>query len=151
MMKYLKRSLTILIDYFLKKDKIPREINSQEIISRYLTSKKWYSRVNDIVKPQAFMPPPDLRFSVYRTDNLSESEIWKIGLKKVIAKMKKPKTLYGRADIRALNILEINLQIVPDNKPLRHANIVGWPELKEERKSFAQELAKKASLKLHTP
>ena len=150
MMKYPKRFLTTLIGYFLKKDKIPKEINSQEIISRYLTSKRWYSSVNDIVKPQAFMPPPDLKFSVYRTNNLSESEIWNIGLKKVIANMSNPKTLYGRADIRALNILESNLQIEPDNTPPRHANIVGWPDLKEEQKSFAQELAAKASLKLHT-
>jgi hypothetical protein len=64
--------------------------------------------------------------------------------------MNQPKNLHGRADIQALNILETNLQINPDNIPTRHANIVGWPELKEERKSIAQELAAKASLRLHT-
>ena len=150
MMKYLKRFSKILIDYFLKKDKIPKEINSQEIIARYLTSKKWYSRVNDIAKPQAFMPPPDLNLSVFRIDNLSEPEIWKLGFKKVIDKMNQPRHLRGRADIQALRILENNLQIDPDNTPPRHANIIGWPELKEEQKSIAQELAAKASLMLHT-
>ncbi len=75
MMKYLKRFLTILIDYFLKKDNIPKEINGQETIARYLTSKRWYSREKNVVKPQAFMPPPDLRLSVFRIDNLSEPEI----------------------------------------------------------------------------
>ena len=64
--------------------------------------------------------------------------------------MNQPRTLHGRADIQALNILEINLQVNPDNIPPRHANIIGWPELKEEQKSIAQELAAKASLRLHT-
>lgn len=150
MMKYLKRFLTILIDYFLKKDSVPEEINSQEVIARYITSKSGYSRQKDIVKPQAFMPPPILKLSVFRIDNISEPEIWKIGIKKVINKMNKPTNLHGRADIQALNIIDSKLQIEPDNIPPRHANIIGWPELKEKQKSIAQELAAKASLMLHT-
>ena len=150
MMKYLKRFLIILIDYFLKKDNIPKEINGQETIARYITSSRWYSREKNIVKPLTFMPPPDLKLSVFRIDNLSEPEIWKIGFEKVISKMIQPKNLHGRADIQALNILENNLQIEPDNTPPRHADIIGWPELKEEQKSIAQELAAKASLRLHT-
>ena len=150
MMKYLKRFLTILIDYFLKKGSVPKEINGQEAIARYITSKRWYSREKNVVKPQAFMPPSDLRLSVFRIDNLSEPEIWKIGFKKVIDKMNRPRNLHRRADIQALNILKNNLQIDPDNTPPRHASIIGWPELKEERKSIAQELAAKASLRLHT-
>jgi hypothetical protein len=150
MMKYLKRFLTILIDYFLKKDSVTEEINSQEVIARYITSQRWYSRQKDIVKPQAFMPPPNLKLSVFRIDNLSEPEIWKIGINKVINKINKPTNLHGRADIQALNILGNNLQIEPDNTPPRHANIIGWPELKEKRISIAQELAAKASLSLHT-
>lgn len=150
MMKYLKRFLIILIDYFLKKGSVPKEINGQEAIARYITSKRWYSRGKNVVKPQAFMPPSDLRLSVFRIDNLTEPEIWKIGFKKVIGKMNQPRNLHGRADIQALNILVNNLQIDPDNTPPRHASIIGWPELKEERKSIAQELAAKASLRLHT-
>ncbi len=148
LMKYLKRFLKILIDYFLKNGRVPKAINSQEAIARFITSKRWYSREKNVVKPQAFMPPSDLRLSVFRIDNLSEPEIWKIGFKKVIDKMNQPRNLHGRADIQALNILENNLQIDPDNTPPRHANIIGWSDLKEERKSIAQELAAKASLRL---
>ena len=149
-MKYLKRFLTILIDYFPKKGSVTESITAQEALARFITSKRWYSREKNVVKPQAFMPPRDLKLSVFRIDNLSEPEIWKIGFKKVIDKMNQPKNLHGRADIQALNILGISLQINPDNIPPRHANIIGWPELKEERKSIAQELAAKASLRLHT-
>jgi hypothetical protein len=151
MMRYLKRFLTTLIDYFIKSGRVPKEVNSQEFLARYITSKSWYSRVKNRVKPRAFMPPIDRKLSVFRTDNLSEPEIWKIGLKNVIEKIVRPTNLHGRADIQALSIIESNLQIEPDNTPPRHANIVGWPELKEEQKSIAQELAAKASLKLHTP
>jgi hypothetical protein len=139
-----------LIDYFLKIGSVPKKINDQEVIARYITSKRWYSREKNVVKSQAFMPPADLRLSVFRTDNLSEPEIWKIGYKEVIGKMKQPRNLHGRADFQALNILVNNLEIDPDNTPPRHANIIGWPEQKEERKSIAQELAAKASLRLHT-
>jgi len=58
--------------------------------------------------------------------------------------------LHGRADIQARFILKMGLQIDPDDTPPRHANIFGWPELKEERKSMAQELAAKAALRLQT-
>jgi hypothetical protein len=150
MMKYLKRFLIILIDYFLKRGSVQKEISGRETIARYITSKRWHSRKKNIVKPQAFMPPPNHKLSVFRIDNLSETEIWKIGFNKVISKMNPPRNLHGRADILALNILENNLQIEPDNIPPRHADIVGWPELKEEQKSIAQELAAKASLMLHT-
>jgi hypothetical protein len=149
-MKYLKRFLTILIDYFPKKRSVTDSITAQEALARFITSKRWYSREKNVVKPQAFMPPPDLRLSVFRIDNLSESEIWKIGFKKVISNMNQPRNLHGRADIQALKISQINLQINPDNTPPIHANKVGWLELKEERKSIAQELAAKASLRLHT-
>jgi hypothetical protein len=137
-----------LIDYFLNRYSVPKDINEEEIIARYITSRRWYSRDKNIVKPQTFMPPRDLRLSVFRIYNLSEPEIWEIGSIKVIGKMNPPRNLHGRADIQASNILDNNLRVNPDNTPPRHANIIGWPELKEERKSIAQELAAKASLRL---
>jgi hypothetical protein len=41
--------------------------------------------------------------------------------------MKIPRKLHGRADIKALNILENGLKIDPDDTPPRHANIIDWP------------------------
>lgn len=139
-----------MIDYFHKRNIIPKEFNDHENLARYITSKGWFSREKNRVKPRAFMPPPDLRLSVYRTYNLSEPEIWKIGLKRVIGKMREPRNLYGRADIQASKIMEKKLNINPDNVPPRHAEIIGWPELKEKQKSIAQELAAEASLNLYS-
>jgi hypothetical protein len=71
-----------LTDYFLKIRRGPKAIKDQEAIARFITSKRWYSREKNAVKPQAFMPPSDLKLSVFRIDNLSEPEIWEIGFKK---------------------------------------------------------------------
>ena len=114
-MKYLKRFLTILIDYFPKKGSVTKSITAQEALARFKTSKRWYSREKNVVKPHAFMPPLDLRLSVFRIENLSESQIWQIGHKEVIEKMEIPRNLHGRADIQASNILENGLKIDPDS------------------------------------
>jgi len=73
------------------------------------------------------MPPANLKLSVYRTDKLSELDIWRIGEKRVARKAKPPRNLHGRADIKALQVVETGLQIIPDNVPPRHANIIDWP------------------------
>jgi len=150
MMKFLKRFLTILTDYYrIKiKDRLPRIVSSRETLTRYLLSTNLFSRVNNRVKPQAFMPPADLKLSVFRTDKLSEFQIWKIGEKRVARKAKPPRNIHGRTDIKALKVMKTGLRIIPDNVPPRHANIVDWPDEKSERIEIALELAANASLKL---
>ena len=95
------------------------------------------------------MPPPNLQLSIFRIKDLKDPEIWEIGIKQVVEKMKQPKNLHGRADIKAVDIFDVDLQIEPDNTPPRHANIINWPDQKEKVKSIAQELAAKASLRLN--
>lgn len=148
-MKFLKRLWTTLIDYLPYDSSLPNNVNDQELLARYLTSKKWFSSLHNRVKPHAFMPPSHLELSVFRIANLPVPTIWKIG-RRAIRKMKEPKTLYGSGDILAVNVLDLLLLIQPDNKPPRHANIVGWPVDKEEQKSIAQELAARASLRLNS-
>jgi hypothetical protein len=150
MMKFLKRFSTILTDYYRIeiKDRLPRIVSTRETLTRYLLSKKLFSRANNRVKPQAFMPPADLKLSVFRTDKLSEIQIWKIGEKRVARKTKPPRNLHGRADIKALKVVETGLRIIPDNVPPRHANIIDWPDEKSEIIEIALELAANASLAL---
>jgi hypothetical protein len=137
-----------LIGYFSKIPILPKEVGKKETLARYLTHSKWFKAEENMVKHHAFMPPPNLMFSVFRIDRLTEFEIWKIGLEKVIALLPGKPKLYGRADIKALHFLGCKLQIDPDDNPPRHANIIGWPTEKEEKKSIALELAANASLRL---
>ena len=117
------------------------------MLGRYLIFSNWFNPSRGKVKASAFLPPRDLKLSVFKIFNLSEDNIWEIG-KKVIEALKEKRTLYGIAEIKAIEVLNNSLTINIDNKPLYHANIVGWPKDKSERKLIAIKLANNATLKL---
>jgi len=127
---------------------LPSIVSPKESLGRYLSQRTHYSTTKNSVKPQAFMPPLDLRLSVFRIDGLQLEEIWEIGQKKVMDAMHQLKVLYGIADVKVSKVQENNLKVDPDNRPPRHANIIGWPEEKEKQKIIAQELAAEAKLVL---
>jgi hypothetical protein len=88
------------------------------------------------------MPPEDKRLSVFRISGLHENEVWSTGVNL------RSQTLVGRADIKALSVLETGLLIDADDIPPHHANIIGWPEEASAIKLKAVELAEKACLHL---
>lgn len=123
-------------------------VSTEESLGRYLLYSAYYSSSKNSVKPRAFLPPSDLRLSVFRIDDLQLEEIWEMGQKKVIAAMLQPRKLLGIADIKASKVQENELEVEPDNIPSRHANIIGWPEEKAQRMLIAQKLAAEAKLVL---
>lgn len=125
---------------------MPDIVDPHELLARFLTHRTQFSRQNKRVRTVAFMPPADLRLSVFRVEGLDNNKIWQIGEKKVVSQS--GKTLYGRAEIRAQLVEKTGLSIDPDNNPPRHANIIGWPLEKNEQKLIALELAKEATLEL---
>jgi len=91
------------------------------------------------------MPSREGETSVYRTQDLKEDEIFKIGRTYVAEKRNKP--LKGRADIQASNVFDQNLNILPQPEVhQRHCSIVDWPEDKAKIKEIALKLAAKATL-----
>ncbi len=76
--------------------------------------------------------------------NLNEDQIWHLA--RVFVSNPTGRTLYARADIPALAVYELSLNINPDEPPPRHASIVGWPPEKHARMSLAQQLAASATL-----
>ncbi|MBI4651268.1 hypothetical protein HY745_08300 [Candidatus Desantisbacteria bacterium] len=119
------------------------QITTDEPLCRYLTSSSHFSQQNNRVKYSAFMPPSNLKLSIFRIVGLEENEIWEMGKKNI-----SDKNLHGRAEISPMDINKAGLKIDPDNIPERHANIIGWPDEKSARQMAAIELASKASLKL---
>ena len=131
--------------------RLPSTLSGGESLARYLTHRNHYNELTSSVMPGAFDPPPDLRLSVFRIDGLSDLEVWENGQVNVIDRMLQPRSLYGFADIKVVEVQATSLTVDPDNTPPRHACIVGWPEgesNKSKRKLLAQELASKAKLKL---
>jgi len=150
-MIFLERYWKRLIECFCKKIKaatiLPLEAN--EPIDRFLFSKKLYNSRKNIVKPRAFMPPNNRKeVSVFRTGGLDESQIWELANKTILSAQSQKRTLHGRAEITPLIVNNVGLNLVSDDKPRRHANIVGWPSEKDEQKMYATELASKSTLKL---
>lgn len=116
-------------------------------LGRFLTQHNHFSLTRHEVKFKAFMPPPDLKLSVFRIDGLYVREIWDLG-NSVISQIDQKRRFYGIADIKVAIFERESLAIDPDNIPERHANIIGWPEDQEKQLSIAQILAAEAILLL---
>lgn len=150
-MQSLKQFLKMLKGFFHRTAEInlPKNVILDEPLGRYLLFSKFFNPNNHIVHSTAFLPPNNnLKLSVFRIVGLSNADIWKIGEEKVVKRMKVSRTLYGIAEIKVAVVQEKKLKLDIDNNPERHANIIGWPEEKSERKLIAMELAENAKLKL---
>ena len=126
---------------------IEKNISPSENITRYIFEKKKYSIENNRVKYNTFLPNRSGETSVYRTKSLDNGKIWGIGKRYVAEPRNKP--LLARADITASDVFDEGLKIEPDTTIHKlHANIIGWPEQKDEQISIALELEKDATLYL---
>lgn len=125
---------------------LPSVVNQNESLARFISEKRGYFSVEKkSVLPRTFMPPINLRLSVFRIDGLELEEVWQIGQTEVIDVLPQPKPLYGMASIKASKVRECELEIEASKNPPRHADILGWPE-KAKQKSVAQQLAAEAKL-----
>jgi hypothetical protein len=117
----------------------PPSVADDELVARFILFSAWY-RKDQTLKPDCFIPYPYPDLSVTRHWGLSEAALWQIGQATASAR---PAMLYGRADLKAVEIRRQKLQVdaapLPDN--LHHANITGWPPDKPMQKTIAQELA----------
>lgn len=122
-------------------------ISDDELVARFVVFSRWV-RANGTVKPDAFLPPPDLHLSVTRHASLSTEELWSRGQR--VARQR-GLTLHGRADLMVGRIVEADLSIEPaaiEGNP-EHAHVVGWPREKSAQKSLAQRIA--AGSRFHGP
>ncbi|TLY28630.1 MAG: hypothetical protein E6K56_09650 [Ignavibacteria bacterium] len=109
----------------------------EEWLARFVLFRKWI-RSDRTVKPDAFIPYPYPNLSVTRHVGLMDSEPWEIGQDVADAR---PATLYGRADLQAVNFRRQSLAISATPRPRNHANVSGWPPDKPSQKIVAQEIA----------
>lgn len=128
--------------------------DNPEVLARYIFNRKHYRPSDHTVKHNAFLPNKDGKTSVFHIFGLEEQEIWEIGDREVAPARQKP--VLGRADIEQIEVTKLNLSVIDDESPSKHANIVGWPEDDDEREekakrmSLAVELAESAQLYLKT-
>lgn len=117
---------------------------TDEPLTRFIFSRNHFSAAQNRVKHQAFLPPADLKLSVFRIAGLIEAEVWRIGDDIQAARSER---IRARADLPSNEVMRVGLRTIRDEPPARHANIVDWPsEDKDGRKILAMELAAVASL-----
>jgi hypothetical protein len=116
---------------------LPDSIASDEELARFLTQSSQFNSV--MVKPAVFLPSPKSQeTSVSRHGREPASRLWEIGL---AAAGDRP--LYGAA-IFTVAMMPATLLALPDEPPLRHAVIRGWPWLEHDpdlQKAQQKELA----------
>jgi len=111
-----------------------------DLLNRFLTHKNQFAASR--VKSSAFLPPKNLKLSVFLTAGLTIQQIWSLGEKHLAV------TIYGRAELTITDVAAVGLKVDVNNKPERHANLIGWPTRKSEQKLWALKLADKSSLLL---
>ncbi len=120
-------------------------IAPEEGLARFIFSSSHFSRENNRVKHNAFMPAPDGKTSVFRTKGLDGGAVWLIG--EEIAKTRN-QPLHARADIAAAEVARFKLAVAISEPPPRHCHIEGWPAEKSAQKLIAMDLADAARLVL---
>lgn len=76
---------------------------------------------------------------MFRVAGLTETAIWRLGSSRVGEP--RGRTVRARAQFNAASALRIGLRFRADDRPPRHADLVGWPQGKDEQLQVAQLLA----------
>ena len=151
-MKFLKQFWKTLKGF------IPESVGSHplsktDILGRFLTSSSHFSKGTNRVKHNALMPYANkksnqLETSIFNIEGLSEKEIKDIASKSVLINLKKGRSVYGTGNIKTKDVNTAGLKAEISEPPIRHLNIIGWPEEKSKQKQIAMELSSKAVLSL---
>jgi hypothetical protein len=117
-------------------------LTAEDILSRFLEHKRHFSKTNNRVKPDRFLPRDDhgtLQTSTFHTTGLTEDAIWDLGVSH-------RGSVRGRGDVAVQDVRDVRLHVVPDYDPFRHVGLTGWPVEFQEQMTIAQELAARATL-----
>ena len=122
-------------------------VSPDEPVARFINQQAYYRKGNKTVKHNAFMPSRQGEVSIYRTDQLDESEIYEIGDKYVGVPQNKQILGYASIEVSDIEKHELSVESAPSIHP-RHANIIVWPDIKSSQKMIAMEIAEEAGLHL---
>ena len=115
------------------------DVSDNELLARFVL----YSneiRADGTVKPKLFLPYSLIELSVNRHREATDDETWQAGRD---VSFQRSRTLYGLANIRASNCRFESVEVAA--RPIlgnpNHADVVGYPERKEDQMAIATKLA----------
>lgn len=129
---------------------LPALVGDEEILSRFLNSKKQFSVKKEIVKHSAFLPNRNGQTSVFRHSGKPSEELWQIGQKE----LGEDNHIYGAGMVKAGDVRAVPLVVTASEPPPKHADIESWPSVddpelaKAARKQAAMAVAEHATLLL---
>jgi hypothetical protein len=101
---------------------LPETVADEEDLARFLTSHSYFN--SKMVKPAAFLPnPADHSTSVCRHGEEPHAELRKLATEYLPIDRK----VYGAGICKAADVRTAQLDVMAEEPPRRHANIVGWP------------------------
>jgi hypothetical protein len=101
---------------------LPEHVGDEEDLARFLTSSSQLSGV--MVKAAAFLPnPKDHKKSVFRHGAEPRTKLIEIARAQILAAV----TIHGAAIVKAGIVRAAQLDVISEEPPPLHANIVGWP------------------------
>lgn len=108
--------------------------------ARFAVHESEVRRASGRMHPKLFSPPRNRKLSVELVaDDTSDEEIAIRGVS--VARRREKEALYGCAFLAECAIVGAGLAVNVDHKPKNHANIIGWPENRRERKLKEKALA----------
>ena len=123
---------------------LPRIEEPTHRITRYINEKGKLRREGTAAGYNAFMPPRNLRLSVYHTETLDDAQVRGIA-HQFVSTPEKP--VIARADLQVRNYSAVGLRIEIDGQPHpRHGNAVGWSDQHALQKIGALQLAESATV-----
>ena len=127
---------------------LPEHIDDDEDMVRFLTQSNLFNSI--MAKPSALLPNPrDRETSVSRHGRMPLDCLWEIGL--AVAGNRK---LYGAVFFKARDVRTVQLDVIADEPPARHAVIKHWPWFENDpelQKAKQKELAASIASAAGTP
>ncbi|EAQ81990.1 hypothetical protein [Blastopirellula marina] len=132
------------------------EVADEELLARFITQRSQFRSSDETVKPDLFIPYRHVELSVTRHDQPGPIDLWQVG--RDVVSERESAALCGRSDVTAIHCRIGPLTVSPDpilppaspTNP-NHANILGFPEKKEDQKALAIQIAAKASKRIPPP
>lgn len=126
-------------------------VADEEVLARFVLTKKHVPKAGGGVKAEAVMPYSRVQLSVIRHRDLGEDELWRTGDE--VAQQRRAKEgrefpLVGRVDFLASVARVRMLEVVPaegPDLPRNHADVIDWPAAKDAQMSLAQQIAAESS------
>lgn len=113
----------------------------EDILGRFAVDDSYYRKSDNSVKHRAFMPK-DGCTSVFLVSELTHAETVHVGALHVAPERGKP--IRGYVKVEARHVINEALQVVDDDPPPKHANIIDWDNDIEAQKLKATIIAESA-------